>query len=489
MELPEVEMETRGAKRPAEQEITREEGIEPIALKEQKTEEVETAEQKAARIQTAKEILAAKASWPALPLELREIIPNNLLTARGATPHIRLINAAQNIRNLFMINKEYKENYLDNVKLAGDIIMGLAKEFSEQKKQKTVTEKDVIEAALAFATDAASKWIGIYIHEPVASEPMTPEQREQLEKFKKIKAVSTDILTNAAKEGDASTIRFLLAYAKEFVNVRRDDAMGNTLLMFAIAADNEPLAAELLKLGANPNLASRAGYTALWFAAGSGNLALFNRLLAAGANPAVPVGGGNMTLLMNAKSADIAKRLIELGIPVNAVSASQNTALNYAVLSNHSDVVAALLTAGANPNISDVFGLSPLHNAVKVDNVEIIIQLLQKGANKEVFDTANLTPLALAVQKEKIDAVKTLLEAGANQNVGIIDLQGRTLPLFLWSLVQENFPIADLLVTHGANVNMLVGPDITLLKSLRNTPPSPSHERIIKFLIDHGAHE
>ena len=80
-----------------------------------------------------------------LPAELRELIYTNLYKASGAAPQIKLINAAQNIRNLFMINKEYKENYLDNVELAGAIIMGLAKEFAKAKKRRTVSKKILLQ--------------------------------------------------------------------------------------------------------------------------------------------------------------------------------------------------------------------------------------------------------------------------------------------------------------------------------------------------------
>ena len=147
MELP--ESQKRGAKRPAEEEITIEqEGVEPIAPKQAKVAEAE---------------LPAQASLAALPAELREIIYANLYNARGATPQIRLTDAAQNIRNLFMINREYKENYLDNVNLAGAIIMGLAKEFAKAKNKKNHQKKILLRQHWHLLPMRASIWIGNYV--------------------------------------------------------------------------------------------------------------------------------------------------------------------------------------------------------------------------------------------------------------------------------------------------------------------------------------
>lgn len=471
MELPEAEK--RGAKRPAEQEITIEqEGVEPIALKQAKVAEAE---------------LPAQASLEALPAELREIIYANLYNASGATPQIRLTNAAQNIRNLFMINKEYKENYLDNVELAGAIIMGLAREFAKAKKQKEPSEKDIIMAALAFATNAASKWIGLYSRAPVISMPITKEQSEEIAKYEKIKAALTDILINAAKERDASTIRFIFSNARELVNFRSKDIQGDTLLTIAAETGNEPLVGELLKFGANPNLLSKRGYAPIWFAAGSGNLAMLNQLLAAEANLQQT---GSETLLMNAENAAIAQRLIALGVPVNAETSLDNdTALHYAVRNKRPDVVQVLLAAGADPNIENTRGFSPLHEAVEVDDARIITQLIQGGANKEAVTVAGLTPLAFAVQSGKLAAIKALLEAGANQNAVLPSGQGRNAPLFQWVLFNEKFPIAELFIAHGADVNKLTSSGVTLLKGLQRAAGTPRNDRIVKFLIDHGAHE
>ena len=58
-----------------------------------------------------------RASLLGVPEEIRKQIFEYLYTAKGATSQIRLVNAAQNIRNFFMTSKEF-HNDLNNVELS-----------------------------------------------------------------------------------------------------------------------------------------------------------------------------------------------------------------------------------------------------------------------------------------------------------------------------------------------------------------------------------
>ena len=96
--------------------------------------------------------------------------------------------------------------------------------------------------------------------------------------------------------------------------------------------------------------------------------------------------------------------------------------------------------------------------------------------------------MALTIQSGKLAAIKALLEAGADQNARLSFGQGQNILLFSWILLNEKFPIAELFITYG-ECEYAYYSGATLLKSIRNAPHTPRGDRIIKFLVEHGAHE
>ncbi len=267
-ELPE---EKRGIKRPAEQEIA----IEPAA-KEQKVDEYPLA------------------SLMGAPEEIRKHIFDYLYTAKGATNQIRLVNAAQNIRNFLMSKKEFKAD-LNNVQLAGTIIKELTKRYAGQ---------NFVIAAVALATDAASKWLATQFSDA------------------RTQSVVKALLNDAARDNDIGIINFILQYASHeqsdvFLNALLDD----TTPLIVAARNNHPtIVKRLLALGAtNINVQDLEGWTALMWAAYKGHLEIAKQLLAKGGINVNLLQKHGMSALMLARASAnpnkeaIIKLLIEHG--------------------------------------------------------------------------------------------------------------------------------------------------------------------------------
>ena len=94
----------------------------------------------------------------------------------------------------------------------------------------------------------------------------------------------------------------------------------------------------------------------------------------------------------------------------------------------------------------------PMHFAIKEKRYSDLAQIKNSGANIEQTDHWGRTALVYAIYD--YEALKILLDLGANPNA--IDHNGMSaLSLVLIQNTQVNFAIADLLISKGANVNLL----------------------------------
>lgn len=325
-----------------------------------------------------------------IPQDLRDQIFNYLIAAQGGTGQIKLINAAQNIRNYLIGlsgNKQFKQ-LLYNTELAGQIIMELAKRY---------TNNNVVVAAQALATDAASKWLAEYTKQ----------------NYRQIVSNLSEALFSAIDQGDLGSIRFLLYYQPVLVSSTIFSQHGQTLLEAAVSKSNKDIVALLFKFGANFNGYPIHAVHQMMERAAERDLDILKILVAAGGNINQMTARGS-NLLSFAGNADIAKYLIQNGLSVNHRNTYGVTALYFAVLDGKDDVVKVLLNAGADLNIIDNEGKAPIHLAVEKDNANILYDLLNKGANIELADGNGNTPLMLAVKDYKLKAAQTLLEKGAD---------------------------------------------------------------------------
>ena len=165
----------------------------------------------------------------------------------------------------------------------------------------------------------------------------------------------------------------------------------------ADAAMNGDLEAvrELLKEGADVNLAQGDGMTALHWAAEAGDLEMAGMLLHAGAN---------------------VKGVTRIG---------DYTPLHIASEAGNGEVVRALLEAGADVEVRRAFaGTTALHLAAASGSVSSIDALVDFGADIDAREWEwGQTPLIFAASLDRAEAVKMLLARGANPSLTTSVLQ------------------------------------------------------------------
>lgn len=125
------------------------------------------------------------------------------------------------------------------------------------------------------------------------------EERAKRDLNKKGKEYSEQAFVEAAKSGDADTVKLFLAAGMK-PNATNND--GRPALVEAALADREAVVDELLDAGADVNAKTKEGQTALMGAAVNGNPRIANILLARGADANVKDTHG-FTALMYADGA------------------------------------------------------------------------------------------------------------------------------------------------------------------------------------------
>jgi len=242
--------------------------------------------------------------------------------------------------------------------------------------------------------------------------------------------------------------------------------------MVALSEHHAPVVDELVKGGADVELASKSGFTPLMFAAQQGDPDSTRILLKAGAKPndVQPKSGLTPLIIASAMA--------------------------------HPQAVDLLLDAGANPNTRDANGYAPLHKVVRdsdygidMDTKEAVLSitksLLKHGADPN---------LRILQDKEKIAAE---IKAGANAFYGKratvtvteIVLQGAT-PILL-AAETNNLDVIKLLVEAEADPNIPTEQGTTALMMAAGAGTDVQRARepeeravgvkTAAYLIEHGA--
>jgi len=277
----------------------------------------------------------------------------------------------------------------------------------------------------------------------------------------------------AANNCNAETVRALLAGGAD-PNAKESNG-GHTALMFALSQKQSAIVEDLVKHGADVDLASQTGFTPLMFAAQQGDADSARMLIKAGAKANEAQPKTSLTALMVASAeakVQAVDVLLDAGANPNAVDANGYAALHRVVRDsdygvNAQDKVAilaitkSLLKHGANPN-----------QRIEQDKAKAADEI-KKGANAFYGKRAALTvtevllqgstPLLLAAEVNNLDVIKALVEAGADPNVATeqgttalmmsagagTDVQRAREPEERVYAVQT----AKFLVEHGADVN------------------------------------
>jgi ankyrin repeat protein len=238
-------------------------------------------------------------------------------------------------------------------------------------------------------------------------------------------------LVDAAKRGDATAVRTLLAKRTNVNEAARD---GSTALLWATYNSDLAMTRALIAAGANVNLANRYGVTPLIQAGRTGDSMLISALLKAGAKTSLSHPDGETALMAAARAGgtDAVKMLVEAGADVHALTYMDETALMWAAGEGHVDVINTLLKAGADANRKTHLttiaerknsdhptgGLTALMYASRNGHEAAVRALMAGGADPKATNGDGVTALAIAVVNDRFDLAKTMVDLGADVNDG-----------------------------------------------------------------------
>ena len=248
-------------------------------------------------------------------------------------------------------------------------------------------------------------------------------------------------LAAAVRDGDLAAVRAVLETRAGAVDVDVRGRHGMTALLWAVQANDLPLARLLLEAGADPELGNRYGITPMWLAATNRSAALIELLLEHGAKADAALPHGETALMAAARAGDtesIGVLLAAGADPNRSESALGETALMWAAAENHGDAVRALAAGGATldaqshvldlppmdwaqvgmvSTVLPVGGWTALMMAAREDARAAAQALAEVGAGLDVRDPDGPTALQVAIMNGHYDLAAWLLEAGADPNV------------------------------------------------------------------------
>jgi len=291
-------------------------------------------------------------------------------------------------------------------------------------------------------------------------------------------------LAFAAMGGKPAAVQELLN-AKADANIADED--GYLPLHFAAGAGD--VASIKLLLPITTNRANALGgykLTPLFFAAGAGKVAAVQELLKEGADADLADGKGYLPLHVAADVGDvecIQFLLAKTTKGVNVKDTEGSTPLVFAAKAGKPKAVEALLNAKADVNMASKNGSLPLHYAAEAGDVESIKLLLPqttKGVNSK--GAFNSTPLCFAVNQKKVAAVVALLKEKADANIHSGE-PDKLFPLHIAAGNGDLESIKLLLPETVGGLNVLDGDKATpLFYALQE-----GREDVVKYLMEEGA--
>lgn len=231
-----------------------------------------------------------------------------------------------------------------------------------------------------------------------------------LEKYKKerIAKFNEYALLEAIRNHDISNAE---KYLKQKVNPNSLLPNGESLLNYAVSAQNYAMVKLLLEYGANPNTQNELGTTAFMTAVKYGNQPIVNLLLSYGVNQ-------------------------------NQTDNQGRTALFYAVENNDISILSALLSSGINKNTTDIYGMTAFLYSCTLGNISVSKYLMKNGCSVSISDMYDTTALHIAVQKESLQLVRLLLSDG-DIDIYAVDASGND--VFYYAEKSNNSQIKELL--------------------------------------------
>ncbi|TWW78254.1 Ankyrin-3 [Takifugu flavidus] len=205
---------------------------------------------------------------------------------------------------------------------------------------------------------------------------------------------------------------------------------------------------------------------------------------------------------------EVVAELLKLEATVDAATKKGNTALHIASLAGQSEVVKELVNNGANVNAQSQNGFTPLYMAAQENHLDVVRFLLENGASQSIATEDGFTPLAVALQQGHDQVVSLLLENDTKgkvrlpalhiaarkddtkaaalllQNDHNADVESKSgfTPLHI-AAHYGNINVATLLLNRGAAVDFMARNDITPL----HVASKRGNSNMVKLLLDRGA--
>ncbi|KAF6198752.1 hypothetical protein GE061_006774 [Apolygus lucorum] len=338
-------------------------------------------------------------------------------------------------------------------------------------------------------------------------------------------------LLAAVRNGQEDKTKELLSYENFYNLPSWNQGQGIVLLREALARGHCEIAKLLLNKGARVN--NKLGNPTndpLHFAVGlTDSLEIIRFLLNEGAKINSPNGDGctPLHLAVFTNNEDATRLLLENQAKPDVEDLFRNTPLHVAAERGLDAMAEMLLANGAQPDVPLVNGFTPLHLAclhARPETVTVLVKhsadvnacsdegtpldlsfpddetvscieqrtsvvssLLEAGAKVNAIDNSGKTILHRAVEQNCLDLVAVILKY-ANINALSFDVSQKCLQTPLQIAVQRGYEkISDLLITHGADINMpcntVLGGNYTPL----HLACSYGHLGIVKRLLKRGA--
>lgn len=295
-----------------------------------------------------------------------------------------------------------------------------------------------------------------------------------------IKAMSEEgaQMVRHARGGDNKAIKKLL---KEGVDVDSSDWDKMTGLISAASAGQLSTVQLLLKEGASVDLSDKDGITPVMSACIYGHLNVLKHLVEKAGAKLEPVQGTNVSPLWLASGEgklDIVEYLIKKGENVNEQRLDGISPLTAAVIGSHVSVVKVLMKHGADVSLVDTDGVNALTNAAEVGNVDII-SMIVGDSDVNAISASGYSALVVAAAGGHAEIVKILLTHGADPN--LLHLEDVT--ALMYGASTTSLDVVRNLVEGGADVTKRHAQGGSAVMEAATGGNLP----ILKFLIENGA--
>jgi ankyrin repeat protein len=218
------------------------------------------------------------------------------------------------------------------------------------------------------------------------------------------------LLHIAVLQGEFKRVKAILKERPEWVNTA--NVFGITPLHYAAIGDDQKIAAQLIKAGANLNAGTKTGITPLYGAVSEGKVEMVGFLISKGAIVNEATDDGAVPLHAVTKK-NIAEILVAAGVPVNARNKYGFTPLHIAAYYGHVQVADYLLSKGAELESRTDTGWTPLCEAVFCKKKVMVDFLISKGAHVNARTRCGSSPLEIAVNFRYNEIAQTLKKNGA----------------------------------------------------------------------------